>query len=820
MPARQLHLRSMTPCNTGTPRRSIANALSVLFSTSLYLAIPGVGQAEPAAAHRSIETSQHYSIPAGPLAPALRQLASNSNVLLTFTDAQTAGKTTAGIAGQYTLAAALSALLTGTGMQAVQVSGGGYVLRAAPEVGVSTLPEVAVKASREPEEKPTGPVRGYVAKRSATGTKTDTPIIETPQSITVIGQEEMQTLGVQSLQDALSYAAGVSRAEGLDRTTDSFFLRGFRTNVGSTYRDGSLYTVNIYNGRQETYGLERIELLKGAASVLYGSAGPGGIINTVSKRPTVEPLRELSVQLGSFDRKQVAGDFGGALDKDGEWSYRLTFLKRDSNTFVDYVPDDRVYIAPALKWQPSTDTSLTLLSEYQEDKTSYVYGLPGAGTVNANPNGRIKRSLFPGEPGYDKFNVKRYSVGYLFEHAFSDQLKLRNNVRYYHARNEYNSADIWQLLNDQRTTRFRGAQDREDASSAITADTSLQYQFAHGSVQHTALVGVDIATLRHQDKRYNRDGVSLDLYSPVYGGVLSDAVPASNSAVTKTRRQGVYVQDQIKIAEKWVVLLGGRYDTVNQDGKALFTGEKWADDEKSYAFTGRAGLVYLADNGLAPFVSYSESFEPTTGTDRTGSRFKPTEGKQIEAGVRYQPSGSDMLLSAAVYQLTRENVTVIDPADTNFLIQTGKARSRGLELEARTRVGRHANIIATYAYTDARTTQASPLQPEQEGQRLDSVPFNQLSLWGDYSFGAFALPDLKIGAGLRYVDETRGMGHGTAVSVPAFTLLDAMASYTTGAWRLALNITNLTDKTYIASCTYGCFYGEPRKAVLSATYRW
>ena len=777
------------------------------------------------AAEAASTQARAFDINPGSLTTVLNQFAATAGVTLSFSTAQTNGLNSPGLKGRYSVRQGFDAVLAGSGLEVIETGEGVFALQKAKLMTnqpheASALPEIAVRGQRGSDETAVSAVKGYVAKRSATGTKTDTPILETPQSITVIGQQEMQTLGVQSLQDALSYAAGVSRAEGLDRTTDSFFLRGFRTNVGSTYRDGSLYTVNIYNGRQETYGLERIELLKGAASVLYGSAGPGGIINTVSKRPTLEPLRELNFQLGSFDRKQVAGDFGGALDKEGEWSYRLTFLKRDSSTFVDYVPDDRSYIAPALKWQPSANTSLTLLSEYQEDKTRYVYGLPGSGTVLPNPNGRIKRDFFPGEPGYDKFNIKRYSVGYLFEHAFSDQLKLRNNVRYYHAQNEYNAADIWQLQSDQRTSLFRGAQDREDKSSAVTADTSLQYQFTQGGVQHTALLGVDVATLRHQDKRYNRDGVALDLYAPVYGGALSDAVPAGNSGITKTRRLGVYVQDQMKIAEKWVVLLGGRYDTVREDGKALFTGEKWADDEKSYAFTGRAGLVYLADNGIAPFISYSESFEPTTGTDRTGSRFKPTEGKQIEVGVRYQPSGSETLLSAAVYQLTRENVTVTDPVDTDFSMQTGKARSKGLELEARTRVGQHANLIAAYAYTDARTLQASPLQPAQEGQRLDSVPFNQLSLWGDYSLAAFALPDLKIGAGLRYVDETRGMGQGSAVSVPSYTLLDAMASYTTGAWRLALNITNLTDKTYIASCTYGCFYGEPRKAVVSATYRW
>ena len=179
-----------------------------------------------------------------------------------------------------------------------------------------------------------------------------------------------------------------------------------------------------------------------------------------------------------------------------------------------------------------------------------------------------------------------------------------------------------------------------------------------------------------------------------------------------------------------------------------------------------------------------------------------------------------MLLSASLYQLTRKNVTVTDPFDTSYQIQAGKARSRGLELEARTRIGRHANLIAAYAYTDARTLKASPLQPDAQGKRLDSVPFNQFSLWGDYGFGDFGLPGLRVGAGVRYVGSTLGMAHGTRVEVPSFTLFDAMVSYTTGPWRLALNATNLADKTYIGSCTYGCFYGEPRRVIGTATYRW
>jgi iron complex outermembrane receptor protein len=759
-------------------------------------------------------------IQAQPLAEALNLWARQTRLQLIVQQMLVQGRTSPAVSGRLEPRQALERLLAGSGLVALQ-EGQAFVVRAAPAPGAAaTLEPITVMADAE-RESATGPVPGYVARRSATGTKTDTPIIETPQSISVVGAEEIEALKSQNLQDALGYVAGVSRSEGLDRTSDTLIVRGFQLDGnGNQYRDGTKYTVNIFNGQQEPYGLERIELLKGAASVLYGSAAPGGIINTVSKRPGSTPLHELNAEVGSFSRKQVSGDFGGPLDKGGEWSYRLTFVKRDSNTFVDYTPDDRLFIAPALKWQPNASTSLTILADYQKDRSAYVYGLPEEGTILPNANGRFPRNLFAGEPGYDRFTLRRLSIGYLFEHALNDRLKLRNSLRYMKADNEYASIWISGLAADQRTTAFRGVAPRWDRSSAIVSDTSLEYLARTGSVRHTVLAGLDYSAPRHESERYQRSIGNIDLYNPVYGSPMGAEITQNPFSWTSTaRRMGLYAQDQMKISDKWVVLLGGRHDSVRYDESNFFTGAKSVDNEKNQAFTGRAGLVYLSENGWAPFLSYSESFEPTTGRDRLGSRFKPTTGQQYEAGVRYQPSGSHALISAAVYQLTRQNVLVADPQDPTltYSMQQGEIRSRGFEFEARTAVGRHANLILAYAYTDAATTKASPLQPEQEGLRSPGVPYSQLSIWGDYNFGSLGLPGLKMGAGMRYVGSTRSQ---TNTPVPAFTLFDAMVSYTTGPWKLALNVNNLTDKTYIGNCTYGCFYGEPRRVIGTATYRW
>ena len=756
-------------------------------------------------------------IAAQPLGQALNDWARQTRIELIVPPALVVGKTAPAVSGQLTPQQALDRLLAGSGLAAA-ADGAAMVVRDTAAGSRSALPPVLVTAQAE-RETATGPVRGYAARRSATGTKTDTPIIETPQSITVIAADQIEVLGAQSITDAVAYSVGALRAPYMERTGDVVVLRGF--SVNASYRDGTRYQTNRFDGQQEPYGLERIEVLKGASSILYGAAEPGGVLNTVSKRPTTDPLRELNVSLGSFNRKQVSGDFGGALSEDGAWSYRLTALKRDSDTSIDHVPDNRTYIAPALKWQPNASTSLTLLSEYQRDHTAYGGdGLPLAGTALPNPNGQIPRHRFVGEPGYDRYDIERYSIGYLLEHAFSDRLKLRHSLRSYRLRQDWSSVYVsLDLADDQRTSLERGAEDRSEKNTVLGSDTSLQFDWQAGGIAHKSLAGIDYAVRKLASGRYDRTAGPLDLYAPVYGGGLGAPVRSSSGWRSETKQLGLYLQDQMKIADQWVLLLGGRYDAVRQDQCDYFEPTKCGiDNEKSHAFTGRAGVVYLAGNGLAPFASVSQSFEPANGQDKKGARFEPTRGEQFEVGVRWQPAGDALMLSAAVYQLTQTNVLVDDPANNGYQIQQGEARSRGVELEAKGRVTRNLQVIAAYTYTDARTTKASALYPEQAGKRSSGVPYNQLSIWGDYGFGLFDLPGLRVGAGVRYVGETTSQWHD--VRAQAYTVFDAMVSYATGPWKVALNMTNLTDKGYVASCPYRCFYGEPRKAIATATYRW
>lgn len=657
----------------------------------------------------------------------------------------------------------------------------------------------------------TGPVTDFVPQATATATKTDTPILETPQSVVVVGQEQMQVTGATSLASAFNYGTGVTTFGGEDGTGDSLLTRGFRLDpyTGTIFRDGMRWAINVFDGGQELYGLERAEVLKGPASMIYGQSGPAGILNTISKRPTPDRLREIGVEYGTNDWKVLKGDFGGPIDAAGAWSWRLTGLVRDAELNVDHVPLDRKYLAPALTWRPDDSTSLTLLANYQHDRTAYVYGLPFSGTLFANPNGWIPRDRFVGEPGYDRYNSTLWSAGYLFEKRVSPDVTLNLNGRYYRSKVELPSTSVFDFEEDMATVT-RGAQDRTDRSEGLTSDSNLRFGWDLGPTAHNTLVGFDMSYGEHSTDRVNRTMAPLNLYDPVYGAKPGEAIGTWASR-ERTERYGLYAQDEITWGNL-IFTVGGRQDWVTYSDRNQQTGEVYADGEKTDAFTGRAALVYLLPNGVAPYLSWGQSFEPVGGVNRHGTRLKPTEGTLYEAGIRWQPEGRDLLLSAALYQIDQTNVTTADPVDPNFSTQDGKARSKGVELSASGAVTDTLRVIASYAYTDATTIEAG--EGGIDGARTGNTPRNTASLWGQYSLAGWGVPELSLGAGVRYVGGSVASWSG--VDVPGYTLWDASASYDFGRWKMSVNGTNLFDKEYLG-CTYLCFAGAPRSVIVSAT---
>ncbi|RMT94487.1 hypothetical protein ALP39_00554 [Pseudomonas marginalis pv. marginalis] len=778
-----------------------------------------VGMCSPVAA----QEAARYAIAAGPLGPALNLFAQQAHVALLFDSTTVAGLSTAGLQGDFPINQGFAQLLHGSGLQAVQ-GANGYVLVPVNTGGALELGPTSITGLSE--ESSTEHVKGYVATRNLSATKTDTPIIETPQSLSVVTSDEIRDRQSETLSQTLDLTPGfTSQPTSFNRTSDRFRIRGFdvESATGGSLRDGLRLQNNSYDGVQEPYGLERAEVIRGAASVLYGQLSPGGLINTVSKRPSQTPYHEVNLQAGQNNRKQLSADFTGPLGDSDTLSYRLTLLDRKSDTAADHIQNDKVYVAPALTWRPNDDTSLTLLSFYQKTETGFSAPLPYQLTKGVGSgNFQIGRHDFIGEPDYDEMNGEMSALGYEFEHRFDEHTRISHKLRY------YQSDVTWRYLQVNTSgTNIATAQtsgllrrqysDREERSRGLASDTHVESKWQFGDWQHTFLLGLDGYDTSYDSHNFRGTAQPLNLATYQYGQpVVVNKNPATDrGSQIDTLQKGIYFQDQIKFDERWILLLGGRHDWADQHTELFRNGD---DSGKSNeATTWRAGLVYKADNGLAPYISYSESFFPVAGTNKAGQSFVPTQGKQYEIGIRYQPEGSATLLSAAVYQLEQRNVLSQDRTDINFSVQVGEVRSRGFELEAKSEVTPNLSLIASYAYIDARITKSDIAS--EVGQRSEDTPYHQAALWADYRLAALGVPQLRIGGGARYKGTTQASG--VPSSMPAYTLYDARASYEIDPnWEVALNANNVTNKRY-TYCEFAiCRYGDERQLVSSVTYRW
>ena len=719
-----------------------------------------------------------------------------------------------------------------TALALAMASLGSGSLHAAETSQASTAAAVeidAINVTGQSVEQPTEHVVGYVAKRNMSATKTDTPITETPQSLSVVTSDEIRDRQSETLGQALSYTPGLtSSSTAFNRTADRFRIRGFgvESGTGGSLRDGLRLQNNSYDGIQEPYGLERVEVIRGAASVLYGQLSPGGMINGVSKRPTETPFHELNLQVGSYDRKQLSADFSGPLVGSDTLSYRLTLLSRNSDTQQDHINDDKFYIAPALTWRPNEDTSLTLLSFYQKTDTRFSASLPYQLTKGVGDGGfKIGRNDFIGEPGYDDMNGEMSTLGYEFQHHFNENFTLNHKLRYYESDVKFNYIQL-PFAGNARAAAIAQASatgilarqysDRRERARTWASDTSIESKWQLGSTEHTALVGFDGYDTSYDSHNFRGNAPSLDLTRYDYGQpfVVNRNSAADRGSQLDTLQKGVYFQDQIKFDDKWILVLGGRHDWADQQQEAHRNGAKASQDDE--ATTYRAGLVYMADNGLAPYISYSESFFPVPVASATGQTFDPTEGKQYEVGVRYQPKDSNLLLSAAIYELTQSNVLSND--SNGDPQQTDEVRSRGLELEAKADITSAVSLIASYAYTDARITKT--VDPEKSvGQRSDETPYHQAALWTSYDFVNWGIPQLTVGAGARYMGTTQASKIDSAI--PAYTLFDAMARYQIDEnWAVTVNASNLTDKQYVLCGDSTCQYGDERTLLTSINFNW
>lgn len=687
----------------------------------------------------------------------------------------------------------------------------------AKETGVEQLPEVKVSAD---QEKTNGVVNGYVAKRAKTATKTDTPIIETPQSISVITSDQMRDQNVQSIQDALRYSAGVVADQyGLDSRSDNISIRGMD---GTQYLDG-LRQINTYYqdiARPDPFTLERIEILRGPSSMLFGSGGVGGVVNLGTKRPQEAAQNEIGVSIGNYDSKRIQADFTGPVADTDNLFYRLVFVGRDNGTQVDHTEDKRVIVAPSLTWK-NDKTTVTLLAQIQRNEVNSTNQfLPISGILTPNPNGKIKHDTFIGDPDTDKYNTDSTSFSWLIDHQFNDTFSVHQNARYNSSKNTYNvlygnvfAADPFVPGTNQRVIN-RYVDFSKIDTKKFNIDNNLQAKFSTDRTTHTALFGVDYSRFKQDRKGFGDAGLGnpIDVFNPVYTPVDYSGVASYQNPTAYQFQTGVYLQDQIKFDQHWVATLGLRHDRASSksDGSPAIV------DKKT---TGRYGLTYLFDNGWAPYVSYAESFQPVAGTDRSGKVFKPQEGEQYELGVKYMPEGSKTKFTAAIFDLTDKNRLTPDPSGGPFdSIQKAEVRSRGLELEAATSFDNRLDLIASYSYTNAKYNKSNVLT--EKGNQIEAVPKHLATVWAIKHFAIGDIDGFRAGLGVRYIGESYDST--ATFKTPDVTLFDAMLGFDRGAWRYALNASNLTDKEYVATCLSrgDCWLGPKRVATATATYNF
>lgn len=801
------------------------SAATLVMTVFLMHPDPVRAQQQPSTPATASELAIAFDIPAQDLNAALLTFTNRAGLQVFYDVTLVKGLRSAQLKGTFTPAQGLAQLLAGSGIT-YRFTGANTVSlekRSSTANEAVQLGPIRIEGELIDAQSPYGPGVGYVATRSATGTKSDTPIIETPQTINVITRDQIDEQGAETIPEALRYTPGVvSEPRGIQSYADTLYSRGFA--IDEYWNGLRLIVGNFAVPQIDPHNLERIEILKGPGSVLYGQASPGGVANLVSKRPLDKPYHELELTGGSFGQIQGAFDLSGPLDQDGTVLYRITGLGRDAGTQVDHTEVERFNVSPALTWRPDDKTAITFLVNLQRDPEGGYSGfLPADGTVFKNAQGkRFPLSFYDGNTNFNTFKRTQGSLSYLFEHKLDQDWTVRQNFRYIHTDVNYENVFSFGYTDDNETDLTLYGRRSKERLDAVTVDNQIEGKFSTGSIGHTLLVGVDYQrSMWHQKSGGDFVG-TLNVSNPDNSQSI-DAPPYDTMTYEVQDQIGVYAQDQLRFGN-WRLLLGGREDwAFSSDEDKIANTTTNQQDRK---FSGRAGVVYHFDSGFAPYISYATSFQPTVGTDAAGVAFKPTTGQQEEVGIKYQPKGGNSFVTVSAFNLTQQNVLTTDPNNPSFDIQTGEIRSRGVEVEGKANLSEGLNVIVAYSYMANVVTKAND---GTEGKTPVFMPKNKASLWLDYLFGkSSSLPGIQLGGGVRFVGTTYGDA-ANSFKVPSYTLFDAAVSYDFGAMsqklegvKLLVNATNLADTKYVPGCVNSlfCTYGERRKILATLRYQW
>jgi iron complex outermembrane receptor protein len=672
----------------------------------------------------------------------------------------------------------------------------------------------------------TGPVDGYAARQTGTGSKAATPISEIPQSVSVVGREEIEDRGVTNkVDEVLRYTSGVTAQPfGADGDTDWIYIRGFDATQTGVFLDGlNLWSYGFGGFQMDPFFLERVEVLKGPASVLYGGANPGGIVNMISKRPLDEDLAYTETGINNHGTAFFNFDVNRVFEEQGV-STRLTGKIDGGDTETG--DEFRGVINPQITWSPDEATKLNVYGYYSYLDQQYGTNgfLPYIGTVVDASFGKIDPTVDYGEPGTDYSTIRQQMIGYEFEHEFDNGWTISQNARYGHVERDENSPYTYGYYDpanayssfqapvtaDAQLQRY--GFDHETAVDSFAVDNRLSGEFETGALDHQLMVGLDYKHYQLESVQAFAFATPVTAVNPVHGVTQPTNSVYLNQTLT-LQQLGFYAQDQIRFGDGWIATLNGRYDIIDTElDDHLYTADYKSNDA---AFSGRAGLAYQFANGLTPYASAGTFFNPVIGTT-LGDALEPEEGYQVEGGFKYEPTAFPGMITASVFHITKQNWT-----DTNLGISTqvGEVTSDGVEIEGKVDLNDDWKFLASFTYQSLEVT------ADQNGSLLGSTPYLTpevlASAWVDYTVPTGVFEGVSIGGGLRYQGESWADMPNTS-KVPDVVLADLALRYQKDSWGASLNVNNLFDKEYVAGCkgTLTCGYGEGRTITFKLTKTW
>lgn len=665
--------------------------------------------------------------------------------------------------------------------------------------------------------------RGYANKTQFTATKGSASLLETPQFVSVIKREQMDTLPSESISQALRYSAGVTSEKfgAFGNGIDFSKIRGFDADY---YLDGLRVIGNsgIWGPQIDSWTLNSIEAVHGPSSALYGQGGAGGVINMQSRRPSANESHQIQFQKGNFDNDSIKFDTTGALNDSETLLYRMDGLALSTDSQINSSKQSRYLLAPSLTWQPNEKLSLTVLSQYQRDPHIGHYNTLPAQAIGLLPNrnGKLDFTQNYSDPRHEQSERTQWSITSLIHYQITPFITFKQNIRYSdvdtHIKRDFTRGF---LASDQRLTAVY--QDSPSHSKTWVADNQLIYQLDTGPIRHQLLFGFDYQTGQLDKDWWGSQTVSFDPWVKPHHPEFRPYPVSRTSTTQRFDRYGVYLQDQLSW-QQWDLLLSGRYDWsyLNTDNNLTNTTQK----NDTSAWSQRVGLTYSFESGFSPWVSVSDSFDPVLGTDAEGKPFIPTESKQTELGIKYQNQSGDLMVSLAAYELEQKNVTTHNPLNPDYYNQTGKIRSRGIDFESRFAITTSLNMMLNYAYTDNKITQSQDLSVLNK--HPVQVPKHSGSAWVDYRFHSPYLEGALVGVGVRYLGATWGDNTNT-FKVPAVWLGDVSARYQMDAlipeltgMELGVTVSNITNNPYVASCTSSTYCSIGTNRTLFATLNY